>query len=83
MKQRETTHPIGGYFELELPRSAEYHQEAIALNSGPFCLEYVLRCRKYSKVYVPYFTCDSAVEPIVKLGIPHEFYHIDKNYHIV
>ena len=83
MKQRETTHPIGGYFELELPRSVEYHPEAIALNSGRFCLEYVLRCRKYSKVYVPYFTCDSAVEPIVKLGIPHEFYHIDKSYHIV
>ena len=32
---------------------------------------------------MPYFTCDSAVEPIVKLGIPHEFYHIDKSYHIV
>ena len=34
-------------------------------------------------MYVPYFTCDSAVEPIVKLGIPYEFYHIDKNYHII
>lgn len=83
MKQRKCTHPIGGYFELELPRFIEYHSEAIALNSGRFCLEYILRCRKYKKVYVPYFTCDSAVEPIVKLGIPYEFYRIDKNYHII
>lgn len=34
-------------------------------------------------MYVPFFTCDSAIEPIVKLGIPYEFYHIDKNYHII
>lgn len=83
MKQGETTSPIGGYFELELPHYPEYHAEAIALNSGRFCLEYILRCKRYKKVYVPYFTCDSAVEPIVKLGIPCKFYHIDKEYHIV
>ena len=81
--EQEKMDPIGGYFELELPRFPEYHAEAIALNSGRFCLEYILRCRKYAKVYVPYFTCDSAVEPISKLGIPYEFYHIDKEYHIV
>lgn len=75
--------PIGGYFELELPTHQEFHSNAIALNSGRFCLEYILKCRKYSKVYVPYFTCDSAVEPIIKLGIPYEFYQIDKGYHII
>ena len=79
----KTITPIGGYFELELPHFPEIHAEAIALNSGRFCLEYILRCRKYAKVYVPYFTCDSAIEPIVKLGIPYEFYRIDKNYKIV
>ena len=79
----KTITPIGGYFELELPHFPEIHSEAIALNSGRFCLEYILRCRNYKKVYVPYFTCDSAIEPIVKLGILYEFYHIDKNYRIV
>lgn len=74
---------IGGYFELELPLHPELHAEAIALNSGRFCLEYLLRCRKYNKVYVPYFTCDTAVEPIIKLGIACEFYHIDKAYRII
>lgn len=83
MVEQEEMNPIGGYFELELPRFPEYHAEAIALNSGRFCLEYVLRCRKYTKVYVPYFTCDSAIEPLVKLGIPYEFYHIDKDYHLL
>ena len=68
MNEKKIT-PIGGYFELELPHFPEIHAEAIVLNSGRFCLEYILRCRKYAKVYVPYFTCDSAIEPIVKLGI--------------
>ena len=74
---------IGGYFELELPSHQEFHSEATALNSGRFCLEYILRCRKYSMVYVPYFTCNSAIEPIIKLNIPHKFYHIDESYRII
>ena len=75
---------IGGYFELELPfPQKEYHSKSIALNSGRFCLEYILRCRKYSKIYVPYFICDSAIEPIIKLGISYSFYHIDLDYRII
>lgn len=77
------TKPIGGYFELELPKHPELHAEAIALNSGRFCLEYLLRCRKYKKVLIPYYTCDSVVEPLERLGIRYAFYHIDKSYRIV
>ena len=83
MTETNLIKPIGGYFELELPVYPELHADAIALNSGRFCLEYVLRCRHYKKVYVPYFTCDSAIEPIKKLGIRYEFYHIDKEYRII
>ena len=82
MMETQPIKPIGGYFELELPIYPELHANAIALNSGRFCLEYILRCRHYEKVYVPYFTCDSAAEPIKKLGIPYEFYHINSEYHI-
>ena len=73
---------IGGYFELELPHFSEYHSEALALNSGRFCLEYLLRVKQYSKVYIPYYTCDTVLEPIIKLGIPYEFYHITESYRI-
>lgn len=81
--QEDKIKPIGGYFELELPRFSEFHSEAIALNSGRFCLEYILRSKKYRKVFVPYFTCDSVVEPFDKLNILYEFYHIDKDYKIM
>ena len=69
--------PIGGYFSLELPQREEYHKNAIRLNTGRNCLEYILRARGYKKVYIPYYTCDVVLEPFKKLGIPYEYYHVN------
>ena len=71
---------IGGYFEIELPQGKEYHQNAIRLNTGRNAFEYVLRVKKYKKVYLPYYTCDVMLEPINKLALQYEFYHIDENF---
>ena len=68
---------IGGYFSLELPIYEEYHKDAICLNTGRNCLEYILRARKYDKVYIPFYTCEVILEPFKKLGIPYEFYRVD------
>ena len=75
--------PIGGYFELELPKLQEYHSGALRLNTGRNCLEYILRCRKYRKVYIPYYTCEVVLEPFKKLGVSYSFYHIDANLELV
>lgn len=61
---------------MELPLHEEYHKEAIKLNTGRNCLEYILRVRKYKKVYIPYYTCEVVLEPFKKLGVDYEFYHI-------
>ena len=74
--------PIGGYFSLELPHYEEYHKDAIRLNTGRNCLEYILRAREYKKVYIPYYTCDVVLEPFKKLDIPYEYYHIDIHFEI-
>lgn len=74
--------PIGGYFGLELSYGSEYHKDAIRLNTGRNCLEYILRARGYKKVYLPYYTCAVVLEPFVKLGVEYEFYHIDINLEI-
>ena len=73
---------IGGYFSLELPFREEYHKDAIRLNTGRNCMEYILRVRGYKKVYIPYYTCEVILEPFKKLGIPYEFYHIDIHFEI-
>jgi len=70
--------PIGGYFELELRKGKEYHDSAIRLNSGRNAFKYILRAREYKKVYLPYFTCDVMLEPILKLKLKYEFYHINE-----
>ena len=68
---------IGGYFSLELPKREEYHKDAIKLNTGRNCLEYILCARRYSKVYIPYYTCEVILEPFRKLNVAYEFYYID------
>ena len=68
---------IGGYFELEARKGRHYHDGAIRLNTARNCFEYVLRVRTCRKVYVPYYTCEVMLEPIQKLGLDYEFYHIN------
>ena len=70
--------PIGGYFSLELPLANTFHPNALALNTGRNCLEYVLRCRKYCKVYIPYYTCGVVMEPFQKLGVVYDYYRINQ-----
>lgn len=76
---------IGGFFSLELSHTTwgERYPDAIKLNSGRSCLEYILRSRKYTKVHIPYYTCDAILQPIKRLGLNYDFYHIDKQFHIV
>lgn len=69
---------IGGYFELELRKGEHYHKNALRLNTARNCFEYVLLVRKYTKVYIPYFTCEVMLEPLQRHQIEYEFYHINE-----
>lgn len=69
---------IGGYPELELRKGEHYHKNALRLNTARNCFEYVLRARGYSKVYIPYYTCEVMLEPLEKCNIEYEFYHINE-----
>ena len=54
---------IGGYFELELNKQGEYHQDAIRLNTGRNALEYIILANNYKKIYIPYITCAVLLQP--------------------
>lgn len=69
---------IGGYFELELNKKEEYHTSAVKLNTGRNALEYILTAKKYKKLYLPFYTCDVILQPLQKLSINYEFYHINE-----
>ncbi len=71
---------IGGYFELELRKGKEFHDSAIALNTGRNALELILKVKKYKKVYIPSFSCDVILESFEKTNTLYELYSIDKNF---
>jgi hypothetical protein len=68
---------IGGFFELQLVNQMVYHAHGLALNSGRNCFRYILLSRRPRKVYMPFYICDSMLEPIRELAIEYEFYSID------
>lgn len=74
-------HSIGGYFGLELQSGNHYHSgsNCVKLNTGRNSLEYILKVNNYSKIYLPYFTCDVLLEPLAKLDKSYDFYHVDEN----
>lgn len=75
---RELEKTIGGFFQLQLSNGEEYYPSLLKLNTSRNALEYILRVKDYSKIYIPYFTCDTLLEPLLKLGVPYEFYTLDK-----
>ena len=72
------TDAIGGYFGFELRKGEHYHRDALRLNTGRNCFEYVLRARNYTHVYIPYYTCEVMLESLHKLHIPYSFYSINE-----
>jgi hypothetical protein len=69
---------IGGYFELELhSREHHYHDTPYRLKNGRAALYAILEFAKPTLVYVPYYTCDSMLEPFTAADIPFSFYEIN------
>ena len=76
---------IGGYFELADCEQADNfpHGTGILLNTGRNALEYILRTiKQVSRIYIPYFTCEVVLEPIKRLRIPYNYYHINSHFEI-
>ncbi len=71
---------IGGYFGWEMPQGLGWHRNLKALNTGRNAFEYILRAREYRHVYIPYYTCEAVLEPLIKLNIGYDFYHIDEQF---
>jgi hypothetical protein len=71
---------IGGFLELETPRGSQapWHTGALALTSGRSCLRAILEATRPRHAFVPFYICDSALEPFRRLEIPFEFYGLTR-----
>lgn len=72
---------IGGFFELELPaKGTLYHDAALALANGRVCFKILLERVNPSKVYLPFYSCDSLLLPLREKQIPYEFYALNNAF---
>lgn len=76
---------IGGYFELELPQRRDFpHSNAILVNTATNAFEYILRTLEHrpEKIWLPYYTCEVMLNPLLLHNIPFDFYHINNSFEV-
>lgn len=71
---------IGGYFELESFNLPLLHENALALNSGRACLEYLISQKRIRRIALPCFVCDVVIDSCRKMGVAVSFYHIGADF---
>lgn len=71
---------IGGYLEMDISKGEVYHANALALNSGRHCLEYLLMAKQIKKLYIPDFMCDTVVRVCEKCHCQYEYYPIQYDF---
>ncbi|MED9969845.1 MAG: hypothetical protein UFA98_07550 [Ruminococcus sp.] len=71
---------IGGYFGLEPLISNEYYKNLIALNTARNALLYVLKARNISRLYIPYYLCDSVSDVCEREGYDYSYYRVGRNF---
>lgn len=75
---------IGGYFELAERGAGTFpHPDGILLNTGRNAFEHILGgIPDVQELLVPYYTCETVLEPIRKLGLRCRRYAIDNRLEI-
>lgn len=71
---------IGGYHNLELFNGEELYPNAVRLNLARSGLKYILLNKKYSKIYMPFYTCGSLTKVVKAINIEIEYYNINENF---
>ena len=71
---------IGGYLEMELNKGPMLCENGIRLNCGRNALAYLLTAKDISKIWLPYFLCDSVINVCKKYGVEIGSYHIDEQW---
>ncbi|MDC0362090.1 hypothetical protein OAN12_03515 [Halioglobus sp.] len=74
----DTLSPIGGYFELELPRKGEFpFAQASRFQSAKAAFLALLRAGRPKRVWMPRYICDSMLAPLEQEGITYLWYELD------
>jgi hypothetical protein len=69
--------PIGGYFEIELPKKRyTFYPSALRFQSARAALYALLDHVRPQRVWLPAYICDAMLSPLLTLGIEPKFYRL-------
>jgi len=68
---------IGCHFKFEKLTGTPYHNTNLMLSSGRNCLRYILKERKITTLYLPYFLCESLSDVAKLENVNIIYYHVD------
>ena len=71
---------IGGFLECELFNGKEYYEDSIAFNTATNALKYIILAKHITKIYIPFYLCDSVSLMLAREKIAFDYYHIDANF---
>ena len=71
---------IGGYLEFEKLVYKPYYSEMIELNTARNAVIYYLSLKKFEKIFIPEFLCDSISKVLIRYKFHYETYKIDINF---
>lgn len=71
---------IGGFCSINNYSFKEYHNFGIKLNTARNAIEYILKSKEYNKIYLPFYSCHSMLEPMIKNNIKYKYYNIDSEF---
>lgn len=79
------TEYIGGFLgeknHLKSKEENQYHN-CLALTTGRACISYIIKHTNVSKIYVPYYICDSVLQPIIEHNIEYSLYNLNSKLEI-
>ncbi len=79
--------PVGGYFGLELPLSAQggRHAGAAAYQSARSALHALLESARPqpARIWFPRYICDAMLQPVLQAGVAVRHYAIDRHFDIL
>lgn len=78
---------IGGHFVygddlLCTSPGQNIHDEALPLTTGRACLNLIISLHTPKRVHIPFYSCDTLLEPFLKNNVVIVFYEINENFEI-
>ena len=78
-----TQEAIGGYFELELPPGqGELYPRAQRFQSARAAFLALLLAGRPRRIWMPWYNCETMLEPPAMAGVPVQHYRIDENFDV-